>query len=127
MILRPESAPIFFKDKRTRSYLDSVILLSRQHRPPTPFEGPLMVTVTFVMPRPFKFMGSKYPDGLMRAPYRPDSDNLFKPLADALTKAGFWHDDAQITDPIPRKRYAEKTGKPRIMIQIQEVQWDASQ
>ena len=41
---------------------------------------------------------------------RPDSDNLQKAMYDALKDAGVIRDDAQITDPKPRKRWAETAG-----------------
>ena len=41
---------------------------------------------------------------------RPDADNLLKGLMDPLVKAGVLGDDAQVTDPMPRKRWAQTAG-----------------
>lgn len=50
-------------------------------------------------------------------------DNLHKPLLDALTDAGFWHNDAQITGVLPGhpcgKRWAEVGEQPHVSIAIQ--------
>jgi Holliday junction resolvase RusA-like endonuclease len=56
------------------------------HRPPKPLEGPLHVVLCWTWP------GKE----IRRKTTRPDLDNLAKMALDAATKAGYWHDDAQI-------------------------------
>lgn len=56
-----------------------------------PFEGPVAVAVTFVLPRPKSAAKSRW------APDRkPDGDKLERALFDALTTGGAWIDDAQV-------------------------------
>jgi Holliday junction resolvase RusA-like endonuclease len=72
---------------------------------------PLRCDVTFYLPRPKGHFGSgKNADQLKAsAPTRPtgkpDRDNLDKAVCDAITAAGVWADDSQVTDGRIRKRY----------------------
>lgn len=72
------------------------------------YDGPLMLTVTFYVPRPKGHYGTK---GLRRsAPKyptkRPDSTKLLRPLEDSLSKI-VWRDDSQIVRQLVEKRYGE--------------------
>jgi Holliday junction resolvase RusA-like endonuclease len=73
-----------------------------------PLDGPLEVTVTFLMPRPKAHSTSK---GMLRpnAPAwcskKPDADKLARCALDALTGVVFV-DDAQIAQLVVKKRYA---------------------
>jgi len=65
----------------------------------SPMEGPLHVTLYFGMTKPKgRDRARPLPDS------RPDFDNLTKLVLDALNNLA-WHDDAQITDCIVKKRY----------------------
>ena len=72
---------------------------------------PLRCDLTFYLPRPAGHYGSGKNAGLIKAsaPARPtgkpDRDNLDKAVCDAITAAGVWHDDSQVTDGRIRKRY----------------------
>ena len=56
-----------------------------------PFEGPVALTATFVLPRPKSAAKSRW------APDRkPDGDKLLRGLFDAITAGGGWVDDAQV-------------------------------
>lgn len=56
-----------------------------------PFEGPVAVAATFVLPRPKSAPRSRW------APDRkPDGDKLLRALFDAITAGGGWNDDAQV-------------------------------
>ena len=72
---------------------------------------PLRCDLTFYLQRPAGHYGSGKNAGLIRAsaPTRPtgkpDRDNLDKAVCDAITAAGVWHDDSQVTDGRIRKRY----------------------
>lgn len=58
-----------------------------RYTPPTPFKGPVKVTLSWTWP------GADTPKPKST---RPDLDNLAKLALDAATKAGYWTDDAQV-------------------------------
>jgi Holliday junction resolvase RusA-like endonuclease len=62
--------------------------------------GPIHVTVTFTLPRPTSAPKSRrWPDR------RPDLDKLVRSTFDALTSAGVYGDDAQVTNLNAAKTY----------------------
>lgn len=65
-----------------------------------PLEGPLMLTATFVLPRP-----KSAPKRRVWPVMKPDSDKLIRALCDALTQCGAWADDAQVVEMVAGKRY----------------------
>ena len=78
---------------------------------PIKMQGPLTMTVDFMMPRPKAHYGAK---GLKsNAPFyhekKPDIDNLIKGLCDALTGI-LWDDDTQISVLVATKKYSETVG-----------------
>ena len=72
---------------------------------------PLRCDLTFYLPRPKGHFGSGKNSHILKpsAPKRPtgkpDRDNLDKAVCDAITAAGVWRDDSQVTDGRIRKRY----------------------
>jgi len=94
-----------------------------------PLEGrgldtPLMLILTFHMPRPKGHFGAK---GLLERHActlfvrKPDADNLAKAVMDAMTMIGVWRDDDQVTDLVVRKRYADPGTPAGCRIQIHQV------
>lgn len=69
-------------------------------RPPQPLTGPISCSVEFVFPR-----SSRAHKGDTWKTSRPDRDNLDKLILDALTRADWWIDDAQVCDGTIRKRW----------------------
>jgi Holliday junction resolvase RusA-like endonuclease len=51
---------------------------------------------------------------------RPDYDNLAKGLCDAMTKAGFWKDDGQISQALIVKVYDDRI--PHTEVQVRELE-----
>lgn len=96
---------MFFKKKKVADEESRITIGCLPHRVLYPFEGPLMVEVTFVFPltqadeKKWK-IGR---DGTIPKTTRPDVDNCQKTLLDVMTKQGFWHDDSQISTLILRK------------------------
>lgn len=89
-----------------------VIHALRQYRFGTfPADVPIRCDLTFYLPRPKSHFGSgKNAQQLKKsAPTRPtgkpDRDNLDKAVCDAITAAGVWVDDSQVTSGTIRKRY----------------------
>lgn len=98
-----------------------VKLAAIPYRPGKPFTGPIRLDLTFILPRPKNLKRKSHPEGWIPHSKRPDRDNLVKGTQDGLSAAGFWLDDAQIYDGRAAKYYAERDGKPRIIVGIEET------
>jgi Holliday junction resolvase RusA-like endonuclease len=90
-----------------------------------PMEGPLSVTIVFMLARP---ASHRTPKGALRAsaPARPagqrmDLDKLARSTLDALTAAGVWTDDGQVADLNLSKVYAAPGEAPGAVIEIGEA------
>lgn len=75
------------------------------YAPPEPLEGPLLLYLLLSYPTKDPKRAGK------PMPAKPDADNAAKLIMDAMTAAGFWKDDAQVSRLEVRKRYAE-IGRP---------------
>ena len=99
----------------------------RPQLPREPIDCPVTITATFFFERPQSHYGTGRNSGTLRpnAPtkhtQRPDGDNLFKALTDAITDAGLWRDDALIADAHIAKRWAMKHPGVVIVIEWQEA------
>jgi Holliday junction resolvase RusA-like endonuclease len=82
---------------------------------PEPLRGPLLVFLTFVMPRP----KSRKVDYWHTS--RPDVDNLAKAVLDALGDAGIWGDDAQVARMVVQKIYVQGTEAPGCTVIIDRI------
>lgn len=88
--------------------------------PEKPFDCPLRLEVNFYFTRPKSHYKSGKNSHLLKdiIPYwhlsKPDSDNCYKLVSDAMNKV-FWRDDSLLCDVIIKKRYDEQ---PRIEITI---------
>lgn len=97
---------------------------ARPYIPPTPLEGAVTLDVTLFMPRPLgHFIGRQRARGLKAdAPKmhtsKPDCDNTLKPIADALTRLRFWHDDSQIAAARIVKLYEDPGSGPGANIRV---------
>jgi len=87
-----------------------------------PITGPVALKISFLMPRPKKYMRKKDPEGTMLHTKKPDADNLAKAAMDALTQIGLWVDDTQVCKLYVEKAYHEKTGRPGAWIEIKELE-----
>jgi crossover junction endodeoxyribonuclease RusA len=65
-----------------------------------PLEGPLMLSATFVLPRP-----KSAPKRRVWPELGKDLDKLCRALDDALTQCGAWMDDSQVVEIVAGKRY----------------------
>lgn len=89
-----------------------------------PLDGPLALVMTFYLPRPKSHHRTGRNCHLLRrgAPRlpgaAPDIDKLARATSDALTDAGIWRDDAQVTDCHLSKRYADGDQVPGALITI---------
>ena len=82
------------------------------------FSGAVCVDIVFYLPIPpswtkKKKMEAEY--GIVRPIKKPDADNLYKGLTDALSGI-VWKDDSIITDANIKKRYTADTSRTEITI-----------
>lgn len=86
--------------------------LAQVHTGP-PLDGPIVVTVQFVMPRPVGTPKRHTP----AATKRPDVDKLLRGVFDAVTGV-VWRDDAQVVEVTAVKRLAQLDEQPGAAIRI---------
>src|ERR1700760_1122502 len=118
---RKTGRTIIFSDKKKVAYQGLVAAMARKYCPAQPMTGPICLGLKFILPRPKYLMRSKYEDGLIYSPARPDRDNLMKGTVDGITSAGFWLNDGQICAGSTDKFYCEENGEPRIIVTIEEM------
>ena len=101
--------PMFYDTPKLKDARRLFGIMLARHRPEAPLDGPLALTVCWF------FTTKTHREGAYRVT-RPDTDNLQKLLKDCMTRAGFWHDDAQVCREEVIKRWSRK--KPGIMISV---------
>ncbi len=86
-----------------------VAVAAREHKPPTPIEGPVIVMLLFNFARPKSHSTTKglRPNAPVYHTAKPDADNLAKAVLDCLTQLGFWKDDSQVAVLNIRKYYGQ--------------------
>jgi len=100
-----------------------------QHTPPEPLDGPVIVDMLCVMPRPGYMRkkdrdgNCKFPTGLIFRAKTPDLDNLYKAVLDVGTTVKYWRDDCQVVCGMLMRAVSELEGEPRIEIMVSEL-WD---
>lgn len=90
--------------KRLKPWRKAVLEQALEQKPEgwVPLDGPLIMTVTFYMPRP-----NTYPKTIMRWPaVMPDGSKLLRSTEDSLTQAGIWVDDARVVEHHVYQEYA---------------------
>ena len=108
-----------YTPKETRQFEDTAAELIAKYSPPTLLVGPVSLFVVFVLPRPKRLYRKKDIEGLVHCFKKPDTTNLLKSIEDAIQKSGqVWSDDSQVQSITAEKFYAEKNGKPRIILRI---------
>jgi len=102
--------------KFTKSWMDSVkwFAMNKVGRMCL-LEGPLILTITFLLGRPKNHYGTGKNAGKLKSsapPYpmvTPDLTKMVRAVEDALTGI-IWRDDKQVAEQHTRKRYADKPG-----------------
>lgn len=98
-----------------------------QHTPLEPLDGPVIVDMLCVMPRPGYMRKKdrdgnyKFPTGLIFRPKKPDLDNLYKSVLDVGTMVRWWRDDCQVVSGTLLRAVAEIDREPRIEIMVSEI------
>jgi Holliday junction resolvase RusA-like endonuclease len=91
-----------------------------------PFEGAVHLALGFDLARPLGHFGTGRNKTLVKAsapPFptvAPDLDKLIRCIADAVTDAGLWKDDAQVAAVTAAKRYAIHR-PPGVLITVSEM------
>lgn len=104
--------PVFYDPPaviETRAKLEAALA---PHRPAQPIEEPIRLVVKWLFPR-----GECHTDGAWKTT-RPDIDNSMKLLLDAMTRLGYWRDDAQVCSMILEKFWAETPG---IFLRVESI------
>ena len=110
---------VFYKSQDAKAWIKVVGFYANPHVPAQYIQGPISLTLTFVMKRPVALNGNKHNQGRIPFDKRPDTDNLSKGFTDALV--GFWMDDSQITELHASKYYAAKGEMPKIEVTIKQI------
>lgn len=92
---KPEALALFRAEVKR-----DLLLAAEREAVLLPLEGPLVLTATFVLPRP-----KSAPKRRVWPTVKPDTDKLLRALCDALTDCGAWLDDAQVVRMSVEKRY----------------------
>jgi Holliday junction resolvase RusA-like endonuclease len=100
-----------FEAGTAESWKGNVALAAREHRPATTHEGPVVLEIDILLPRPKRLNRKADPDGKIPCIAKPDWDNLGKAISDAITPLGIWRDDCQVCDARVRKWYVAKPGQ----------------
>ena len=85
---------------KTKAWRLAVATAEHEHRLAEPLDGPLFLSVRFVMPRPKARRRDVW------CTVKPDASKLLRATEDAMTDAGMIHDDARIASLHVVKVYA---------------------
>jgi Holliday junction resolvase RusA-like endonuclease len=95
-----------------------IAIASAKSKPDRPLSGPVRVDITWLLPRPKRLMRRVDPEGEMPCTAKPDRDNLDKAVLDAMTRLGWWADDAQVYAGYIEKLYHAKSGRPGARVKV---------
>jgi Holliday junction resolvase RusA-like endonuclease len=90
--------------------------LLREHRPPHPIGGPVVLALEFTWPWRAKDSAGARARGRIPHDVRPDCSNLAKTTEDRLVALRFLEDDGQVVALLVRKWFGEPAG---IRVQLQ--------
>lgn len=85
-------------------------------KPPEPMTGNLNAIMIFRMPRP-----KNDKSGSWWMNKRPDIDNIYKAVSDAMQDAGWIEDDGQIVRAQVTKRYPMPSEMPGCLIRVEKI------
>ena len=104
--------PHFYDKPRTGDAKAKLEAHLAPYAPKAPYEGPIRLIAKWCYP-----VAGKHHDGEYKTT-RPDTDNAQKLLKDAMTRLGYWKDDAQVASEVAEKFWADKPG---IYIRIESL------
>lgn len=112
----------FFTQKSEREWRDLAVVLLKAAKPARPLDGPVGLSVRYVFALP------KGEQRVRTVPPRrwhvakPDASNLQKAIEDALTEAGWWHDDAQVARAVVEKVVGAQGETACVHVSVQELE-----
>lgn len=106
--------PVFYDTPEIRAAREKYLAFLTPHKPEAPYNGPIRLRVIFCF-QAGNTKGHHHGDFKIT---KPDTDNMLKLFKDCMTKAGFWHDDAQVAQEWTEKRYCDVPG---VYVAVQEI------
>ncbi len=103
------------------AWKSDIVRDARPQKPASPIEGPLRVSIDFLLPRPKRLLRQRDPDGPIYCESKPDRDNLEKAVLDAFKTDGWFRDDCQVVCGEVRKFYHGKGEAPGACIAIEPL------
>lgn len=100
--------------KALKPWREAVAARARESNRTAALRGPVSVDLRFVMYRPKGTPKRSTPPAVKK----PDVDKLVRAVFDALTAAGVWGDDAQVTRLFTTKRIAEPNEVPGVHVLV---------
>lgn len=108
----------YFGSDPSKAYKQYLIWQIRPHAPKEPWQGPVKLNLTFILPIPksncSKVMRAQMLNGKVLPVKRPDLDNLAYIVTNAM-KELIYEDDNQVVEMTIAKRYGEI---PKTVIQV---------
>jgi len=99
-----------FATSKGKQVEGELMMLFAPHRPLTPMQGPLSLSVKWNYPWRKSEKKVNRARGWMPCDVRPDCDNLAKFVCDILTRLAFYDDDGQVADLNFLKGWSDKIG-----------------
>ena len=107
------------KDSNTVAYMDRISRLVHEacnERPGLDRETPLALHAVAISPRTKDLERPRFPSGRLFCLQKPDFDNVFKGICDAMRAAGFMADDKQICRASCEKFYVARGEAPHLFV-----------
>lgn len=102
---------------KLRAWHDAVVGVTRAARGPArPFPGAVVVSCTFVLPRP-----ASYPRRVVQHTRKPDLDKLVRAVLDALAASDLFGDDAAVVGLHAWKSYVIPGVRPGVTITVEDA------
>lgn len=119
--IRATRRGVIYTPPGANAWRAAVVAAGEAVRPTAPLAGPVRVAVSLRMARPISATAKS------RRHERPirqgtgDLDNHAKSVLDALTRAGWWLDDAQVVELVVTKRWTLGAELPGATISVASV------
>lgn len=110
-----------YKSSTQKAHERELDIFLRRLAPKEPLSGYLRVDMRVFLPIPdswSRLKKKRAAEGLLRPASRPDLDNYDKQLWDAMTRTGWWKDDAIVVEGFHAKYYSDT---PRWEVSVEVV------